>query len=114
MGFGQLNEVNLPPHPSASTAMQSAIDNSTSIKKTLSLQISLNAGWRRSQAIAVFQGSGSAITTAYRTFFTVCMTQMMKFSLHSGTSSFNRPSKLSFAWEMSITYEGAGHIREHA
>ena len=69
MGFGQLNEVNLPPHPSASTAMQSAIDNSTSIKKTLSLQISLNAGWRRSQAIAVFQGSGSAITTAYRTFF---------------------------------------------
>ena len=70
--------------------MQSAIDNSTSIKKTLSLQISLNAGWHMNQAIAVFQGSGAAITTAYRTFFTVSMTWMMKFPLHSGTSSFDR------------------------
>jgi hypothetical protein len=69
MGFGQLNEVNQPPEPSASTAMQSAIDNSTSINKTQSLQISLNAGWHMNQAIAVFQGSGAAITTAYRTFF---------------------------------------------
>ena len=69
MGFGQLNKVNLPPQSSASTAMQSAIYNCTSIKKTQSLQISLNAGWHMNQAIAVFQGSGSAITTAYRTFF---------------------------------------------
>jgi|WetSurSiteA1Bulk_404760.scaffolds.fasta_scaffold262609_2 hypothetical protein len=69
MGFGQLNEVNLPPEPGASTAMQSAIDNRTSIKKTLSLQISLNAGWHMNSVIAVFQGSGAAITTAYRTFF---------------------------------------------
>ena len=69
MGFGQLNEVNRSPEPRAGTAMQSAIYNCTSIKKTQSLQISLNAGWRRNQAIAVFQGSGAAITTAYRTFF---------------------------------------------
>jgi hypothetical protein len=41
-------------------------------------------------AIAVFQGTGAAITTAYRTFFTVGITHMMKFSLHSGTSSFDR------------------------
>jgi hypothetical protein len=114
MGFGQLNEVNRSPEPSASTAMQSAIYTCTSIRKTQSLQISLNEGWHMNKAIAVFQGSGAAITTAYRTFFTVSMTRMMKFSLHSGTSSFNRPSKLSFAWEGSITYEGAGLIREHA
>jgi hypothetical protein len=49
--------------------MQSAIYNSTSIKKTLSLQISLNEGWHMNQTIAVFQGSGAAITKAYRTFF---------------------------------------------
>ena len=33
MGFGQLNKVNRPPEPHASTAMQSAIYNCTSIKK---------------------------------------------------------------------------------
>ncbi len=32
MGSGQLNEVNRPPEPHASTAMQSAIYNCTSIK----------------------------------------------------------------------------------
>ena len=69
MGFGQLNEVRRPPEPSASTAMQSAIYNCTSIRKTQSLQISLNAGWHMNSAIAVFQGTGAAITTAYRTFF---------------------------------------------
>jgi len=40
------------------------------------------------RARAVFQGSGAAITTAYLTIFTVIMTRMMKFSLHSDTSSF--------------------------
>jgi hypothetical protein len=85
-----LNEVNQSPELSENTAKQSAIYNYTSIKKTQSLQISLNASWHMNQAIAVFQGPGAAITTAYRTFFTVSMTRMMKFSLHSGTSSFDR------------------------
>jgi hypothetical protein len=109
-----LNEVSRLPEPSASTAMKSAIYNCTSIKMTQSLQISLNAGWNMNSTIAVFQGTEAAITTAYRTFFTVGMTRMIKFSLHSGTSTFNRPSKLSFALEMRITYEGSGHIRKHA
>jgi hypothetical protein len=69
MVFGQLNEVNRPPEPHASTAIQSAIDNCTSIKKTQPLQISVNTGWHTNQAIEEFQGSGAAITPAYRTFF---------------------------------------------
>jgi hypothetical protein len=68
MGFGQLNEVNRLPEPSASTAMLSAINNCTSIRKTQSLQISLDTGWHMKKAIAVFQGSGAA-TTAYRIFY---------------------------------------------
>jgi hypothetical protein len=67
MGFGQLNEGNRPLEPGARTVMQSAINNCTSIRKTQSLQISLNAGWYMNKAIAVFQGSGAA-TTAYRIF----------------------------------------------
>ena len=94
MGFGQLNEISLPSEPHAGTAKQSVIYNCTSIRKTEALQISLNAGWHMNSAIA--QDMGAAITTAYLTFFTVSKTRMIKFSLHSDTSSINRPSKLSF------------------